>query len=110
LPELQEIIATSKSAVADRLMILEDELGTVMAYVGCGDDVSRGPYVNVWSGVGTDFENNQAVATLVGGGGCAKSHGRRGDIGKAGREIQLRDLGGRTTSSPSSKFEPKPVS
>jgi hypothetical protein len=72
LPELQEIIATSKSAVADRLMILEDELGTVMAYVGCGDDVSRGPYVNVWSGVGTDFENNQAVATLVGGGVAQK--------------------------------------
>jgi hypothetical protein len=40
LPELQEIIATSKATVADRLMILEDELGTVMADVGHGDNVS----------------------------------------------------------------------
>jgi hypothetical protein len=55
LPELQEIIATSKGAVADRLMILEDELGAVMADVGSGDDVPGGPYVNVWNGVGTDL-------------------------------------------------------
>jgi hypothetical protein len=66
LPELQEIIATSKAAVSDRLMILEDELGAVMADVGPGDDVPGGPYVNVWSGVGTALEKNQAVATLVG--------------------------------------------
>jgi hypothetical protein len=66
LPELQKIISTSKAAVSDRLMILEDELGAVMADVGSGDDVPGGPYVNVWSGVGTALENNQAVATLVG--------------------------------------------
>jgi hypothetical protein len=65
LPELQEIIATSKAGVADRLMILEDELGAVMADVGYGDDVTGGPYVNVWSGVCTALGNNQAVATLV---------------------------------------------
>jgi hypothetical protein len=63
LPELQEIIATSKAAVSDRLMILEDEIGAVMADVGSGDDVPGGPYVNVWSGVGTALENNQAVST-----------------------------------------------
>jgi hypothetical protein len=62
---LQEIIATSKAAVADRLMILEDELGEVMAHAGPGDDVPVGPYVNVWSRVGTALENNQAVATLM---------------------------------------------
>jgi hypothetical protein len=66
LPELQEIVATSKVTVADRLMILEDELGAVMADVGPGDNVPGGTYVNVWSGVGTALENNQAVATLVG--------------------------------------------
>jgi hypothetical protein len=66
LPELQEIIATSKAAVSYRLMILEDELGAVMADVGPGDDVPGGPYANVWSGVGTALEKNQAVATLVG--------------------------------------------
>jgi hypothetical protein len=66
LSELQEIIATSKAAVFDRLMILEDDLGAVMADVGSGDDVPGGPYFNVWSGVGTALENNQAVATLVG--------------------------------------------
>jgi hypothetical protein len=66
LPELQEIIATSKAAVSDRLMILEDELGAVMADVGSGDDVPGGPYVIVWSGVGTALENDQAVATLAG--------------------------------------------
>jgi hypothetical protein len=65
LPELQEIIATSKAAVCDRLMILEDELGEVMADVGPGEDVQGGPYVDVWSGVGTALENNQEVATLV---------------------------------------------
>jgi hypothetical protein len=46
-------------------MILEDELGAVMADVGSVDDVPGGPYVNVWSGFGTASENNQAVATLV---------------------------------------------
>jgi hypothetical protein len=66
LPELKEIIATSKAAVTDRLMILEDELGTVMSDMGSGDDVPGVPYVNVWSGVGTALENNQSVATLVG--------------------------------------------
>jgi hypothetical protein len=66
LPELQEIIATSKAAVSDRLMILEDDLGAVTTNVGPGDDVPGGPYVNVWSGLGTSLENNQAVATLVG--------------------------------------------
>jgi hypothetical protein len=66
LPELQEIITTSNAAVSDRLMILEDELGAVMADVGSGDGVPGGPCVNVWSGVGTALENNQAVATLVG--------------------------------------------
>jgi hypothetical protein len=40
LPELQEIIATSKVAVADRL-------GAVIVDVGSGDDVPGGPYVNV---------------------------------------------------------------
>jgi hypothetical protein len=59
LPELQEIIATSKATVSDRLMILEDELGAVMADVGPGDDVPGGPYVNVWIGVSTALENNQ---------------------------------------------------
>jgi hypothetical protein len=63
MPELQEITATSKAAVADRLMILEDELGAVMADVGPGDGVPGGPYVNFWSGVGTALENNQAVST-----------------------------------------------
>jgi hypothetical protein len=66
LPELQEIVATSKAAVSDRLMILKDELGAVMADVVPGDYVPGGPYVNVWSGVGTNLENNQAVVTLVG--------------------------------------------
>jgi hypothetical protein len=65
LPELQEIIATSKAAVSDHLMILEDELGAVMVDVGSGDDVLGGPYVNVWSEVGTALDNNQAVAKLV---------------------------------------------
>jgi hypothetical protein len=66
LPELQEIIASSKAAVSDRLMILEDDLGAVMTDVGPDDDVSGGPYVNVWSRVSTALENNQAVVTLVG--------------------------------------------
>jgi hypothetical protein len=66
LPKLQEIIATSKAAVSDRLMILEDKLRAVMADVGPVDDVSGGPYVNVWSVVGIALENNQALATLVG--------------------------------------------
>jgi hypothetical protein len=80
LPELQEFIATSKVAVADRLMILEDELGAVMADVGFGDDVPGGPCVNLWSGVGTTLENNQAVATLVEK--CATIHEHRGEIEK----------------------------
>jgi hypothetical protein len=65
LPELQDTIATSKAAVADPLMIMEDELGTVMPDVGSGDDVPGGPYVNFCGGFGIAFENNQVVATLV---------------------------------------------
>jgi hypothetical protein len=65
LPELQESIVTSKVAVADRLMILEDELVAVMADARSGNDVPGGPYVNIWSGVGTALENTQSVATLV---------------------------------------------
>jgi hypothetical protein len=65
LPQLHEIIATSKVAVADRLMIFEDELGAVMADVAYGDDVPGGSNVNVWSGVGNALENTQSVATLV---------------------------------------------
>jgi hypothetical protein len=66
LPELQEIIATSKSAVADRLMILEDELGAVISNVRSGDDVHGYPYVNVWSVADTALGNNKAVAAIVG--------------------------------------------
>jgi hypothetical protein len=47
-------------------MILEYELGAVMSDVGPGDDVPGVPYGNVWSGVGTALETNQAVSTLVG--------------------------------------------
>jgi hypothetical protein len=65
LPELQEIIATYKAAVVDHLMILEDELGTVMAYVGSRDDAPVGHYINVWSGVCTALADNQAVAAAI---------------------------------------------
>jgi hypothetical protein len=103
LPELQEIIATSKAAVADRLMILEYELGAVMVEVGPGDDVPGGPYVNVWSGVGTALE--QSSSCHAGGKKCETSHDHRGEIGKADCQGQSRDLGGRPTLSPSFEFE-----
>jgi hypothetical protein len=92
LPELQEIIATSKAAVADRLMISKDKLGEVMTDVGSGDYVTGWRYVNVWSGVGTALENNQPVATLVGK-KCETSHEQHGEIEKTGCQVQWRDLG-----------------
>jgi hypothetical protein len=47
LPELKDIIATSKVAVLDRLMVVEDELGLVMVDLGSGEDAPGGAYVNV---------------------------------------------------------------
>jgi hypothetical protein len=51
-PALQDIIATSKAAGVDRLMIMEDDLGAFMADVGSRENAPGGPYVNVWSGAG----------------------------------------------------------
>jgi hypothetical protein len=65
LHELQEIIAISKAAVVDRLMIMEYERGTVIMGVGSVDDDPGGPYVSVWSLVCTALEDNQEVAALV---------------------------------------------
>jgi hypothetical protein len=65
LPELQEVMANSEEALTDRLLGVEDELGATLAELGTGDGVPGGPYVNVWSGVGSSLENNQAVASIV---------------------------------------------
>jgi hypothetical protein len=37
-----------------------------MVGLGTGEVVSGGLYVNIWSGIGTNLENNQAVTALVG--------------------------------------------
>jgi hypothetical protein len=37
-----------------------------MADLGSGGDVHGSPYANVWSGIGTALENNQAVAEFLG--------------------------------------------
>jgi hypothetical protein len=47
LPELHNIIVASKDAMAMHLMSVEDELGSVLADLGTGEDVPGGPYVNV---------------------------------------------------------------
>jgi hypothetical protein len=65
LLELQEVMANSEEALTDRLLGVEDELGATLAELGTGDGVPGGAYVNVWSGVGSALENNQAVASIV---------------------------------------------
>jgi hypothetical protein len=65
LPELQEIMAHSEEALTDRLLGVKDELGATLDELGTGDGIPGGPYVNVWSGVGSALENNQAVAAIV---------------------------------------------
>jgi hypothetical protein len=65
LPELQEIMAHSEEALTDRLLGVEDELGATLAELGTGYGVPGGGYVNVWSGVGSALEKNQAVAAIV---------------------------------------------
>jgi hypothetical protein len=45
---------------------VEDGLGVSLVYLGTGDGVPGGPYENVWSGVGSALEKNQAVTTIVG--------------------------------------------
>jgi hypothetical protein len=65
LPELQEVMANSEEALLDRLLGVEDEMGATLAKLGTGDSVPGGPYVNVWSGVGSDLKNNQAIASIV---------------------------------------------
>jgi hypothetical protein len=42
LPELQEIMAHSEEALTDRLLGVEDELGTTLAELGTGDGVPGG--------------------------------------------------------------------
>jgi hypothetical protein len=66
LPELQEIIANLEEVLAGRLLGVEDELVATLAELGSGDSVPGRAYVNVWSGIGSALENNQAVATIVG--------------------------------------------
>jgi hypothetical protein len=66
LPELQEVIAESKLDMMEKVMAVEDELGAVVAELGSGIEIPGGHYVNLWSGIGVDLENNQAVANLVG--------------------------------------------
>jgi hypothetical protein len=65
LPELQEIMANSEEVLVGRILGVEDELGAALAELGNGDSVPGG-YVNFWSGIGSAFENNQVVATIVG--------------------------------------------
>jgi hypothetical protein len=51
---------------SSRLLGVEEELGATLAELGSGDSVSGGPYMNVWSGIGSALENNQAAATILG--------------------------------------------
>jgi hypothetical protein len=67
LLELQEIMANSKDVLVGLLLDVEDELGATLAELGSGDSIpGGGGYVNVWSGIGSALENNQAVDTIVG--------------------------------------------
>jgi hypothetical protein len=50
----------------ERVMGVEDEIRAVVAELGSVTDIPGGPYVNMWSGLGTVLENNQAGANLVG--------------------------------------------
>jgi hypothetical protein len=65
LPELQETLFTSKTALSERLMGVEDELGAALVDLGTGEGIPGGGYVNMWSGIGAALEDNQAVAHLV---------------------------------------------
>jgi 16S rRNA G527 N7-methylase RsmG len=42
LPELQEIIFASRTALSERLMGVEDELGTALADLGSGEGIPGG--------------------------------------------------------------------
>jgi hypothetical protein len=42
LPELQYIIFASKTALSERLMVVEDELGTALADMGTGEGIPGG--------------------------------------------------------------------
>jgi hypothetical protein len=53
LPELQEGIAKSKLAMTEIVMGVEDKVGDVVAELGSGTEVPGGPYLNLWSGIGT---------------------------------------------------------
>jgi hypothetical protein len=57
LLDLHEILFTLKAALSEHFMGVEDE------YLEKG---YGGGYANIWSGIGTGLENNQAVANLVG--------------------------------------------
>jgi Na+/H+ antiporter NhaD/arsenite permease-like protein len=61
------LIATLwQEVLTERLLGVGDELGATLAELGSGDSIPAGPYMNVWSGIGSALENNHAVATIVG--------------------------------------------
>jgi hypothetical protein len=43
LPELQETLFASKTALSERLVGVEDELGTALADLGTGEDIPGVP-------------------------------------------------------------------
>jgi hypothetical protein len=66
LPELQEILFTSKTALSERLMGVEDELGAALVDLGNREGIpGGGGYINMWSVIGATLEDNQAVANIV---------------------------------------------
>jgi hypothetical protein len=64
---LQEILFASKTALSERLMGVEDELGAALADLGTGEGIpgGGGGYVNMWSGIGAALEDNQTMTNLV---------------------------------------------
>jgi hypothetical protein len=47
-------------------MGFKEDIGAVVAELRSGTEITGGPYVNLWSGLGTSLKNNQTVASLVG--------------------------------------------
>jgi hypothetical protein len=66
LPEIQEVIAKSKLAMMEIVMGVEDELGDIVARLVFGNEMPRGPCVNLCSSIGVALETIQSVAKLIG--------------------------------------------
>jgi hypothetical protein len=65
LPALQNMVSQTRDTSEARFADVEDELGPIGADLGQGGDLPGGPYIRLWSAVGTSLEENRALDRII---------------------------------------------